>query len=66
LAGWLKPSAITESVLKTHYNVEMMHLNLFLTGFFILARRFNASYQVAAENLITDRSYTLLPEGLPD
>jgi hypothetical protein len=34
LAGWLKPSAMTESVLKTHYKVEMVPLNLFFNRFF--------------------------------
>jgi hypothetical protein len=33
LAGWLKPSANKESVLKTHAKAEMVQLNLFLTGF---------------------------------
>jgi hypothetical protein len=50
---------MTESVLKTDYQIEMMHLNLFSTGFFIPARRFNASLQAAAENFTTDRSCIL-------
>jgi hypothetical protein len=45
------------SVLKTHYQAERVPFEPVLTGFFMLARRFNASLQAALQQIVRASKY---------